>query len=94
MVHRIFIRSYSLFKSDRLSTESNLTLYKALIRSIINYACPAWEFSADTHLMKLQRLQNKALRTIGKFPRNTPISDMHIRLQILYVYDYIAKLCR
>jgi hypothetical protein len=29
----------------------------------MTYACPAWEFAADTHLIKLQRLQNKALCT-------------------------------
>jgi hypothetical protein len=26
-----------------------LPVYKALIRSIITYACPTWEFAADTH---------------------------------------------
>jgi hypothetical protein len=57
----------------------------------MTYACPAWEFEADTHLMKLQ---NKVLCTIGKFPRNTPIRDMHISFQIPYVYDYTTKLCR
>jgi hypothetical protein len=60
----------------------------------MTYACPAWEVAADSHLMKIQRLQNKVLHTIGKFPRNTPIRDMHISLQIPYVYDYITKLCR
>jgi hypothetical protein len=30
---------------------------------------------------------------IGKFPRNIPIRDMRICLQIPYVYDYINKLC-
>jgi hypothetical protein len=44
--------------------------------------------------MKLRRLQNKVLRTIGKFPRDTPIRDMHISFQIPYVYHYITKLCR
>jgi hypothetical protein len=44
--------------------------------------------------MKLQFLQNKVLHTIGKFPRNTPILDMHISFQIPYVYDYITKLYR
>jgi hypothetical protein len=92
--YRTSIRLYSLFKSDRLSTNSKLTLHKALIRSIMTYACPAWEFAADTHLMKLQRLQNKVLRTTGKFPRNTPIHDMQISFQIPYVYHYITKLCR
>jgi hypothetical protein len=28
-------------------------------------ACTAWEFTADTYLLNLQRLQNKVLRTIG-----------------------------
>jgi hypothetical protein len=60
----------------------------------MNYACPAWEFAADTHLMKLQRLENKVLRTIGIFPRNIPIRDKHISFQIPYIYEYITKLCR
>jgi hypothetical protein len=58
------------------------------------YACPAWEFAADTHLMKLHCLQNKVLRTIGKFPRNTPIRDMHIFLQVPYVIEFITKVCK
>jgi hypothetical protein len=92
--YRTFMRLYSLFKSNRLNTNSKLTLRKALIRSIMTYACPAWESAADTHLMKLQRLQNKILCTIDKFPRNTPIRHMHISHQIPYVYDFITKLCK
>jgi hypothetical protein len=38
-----------------------------LIRPVMTYARPAWEFAADTHLIKLQRLQNKVLRFVGKF---------------------------
>jgi hypothetical protein len=44
--------------------------------------------------MKLQRLQNKVLRTIGNFIRRTPVRDLHIAFIIPYVYDYITKLCR
>jgi hypothetical protein len=76
--YRTFIRLYSLLKSDRLSTKSKLTLHKALIMSLMTYACPAWKYAADTHLMKFQRLQNKVFRTIGKLPRNIPIRDMNI----------------
>jgi hypothetical protein len=47
-----------------------------------------------THLMKLLCLQNKVLRTIGNFPRRTPVRDLHITFKIPYVYDYITKLCR
>jgi hypothetical protein len=34
----------------------------------MNYACHAWEFAVDGHLLKLQRLQNKAPRTIAHRP--------------------------
>jgi hypothetical protein len=44
--------------------------------------------------MKLQRLQNKVLRTIGKLPRRTPIRELNMAFKIPYVYDYITKLCR
>jgi hypothetical protein len=56
---RTFIRIYSPFKSERLSTNIKLTLHKALIRSITTYSCTVWEFAADNHLLKSQRLQNK-----------------------------------
>jgi hypothetical protein len=47
----------------------------------MTYACPTWEFSADTHLMKLQRLQNRVLRAIGKLYRRTPVRySVHVRL--------------
>jgi hypothetical protein len=41
---RTFIRINSLFKSERLSTNNKPTLHKPLIRNIITYVCPAWEF--------------------------------------------------
>jgi hypothetical protein len=55
---------------------------------------PAWEFAANTHRLKLQRLQNKVLRTIGNFPRCTPVRELHKAFNVPYVYDYITKLCR
>jgi hypothetical protein len=60
----------------------------------MTYAYPPWKFAADSHLMKLQRLQNKVLRTTCTFPRNTPIRDTHISFQIAYVYDCVTKLCK
>jgi hypothetical protein len=91
---RTFTRTYSLLKSERLSANIKLALHKALIRSVITYARPAWELAADTYLLKLQRLQNKVLRTIGIFPSCTPARDLHTAFNLLYVYDYITKLCR
>jgi hypothetical protein len=60
----------------------------------MTYVCSAWEFAAETDLLKLQRVQNKVLRTIGNFPRHTSIRDMHVAFQVPYVYDYKTKLCR
>jgi hypothetical protein len=60
----------------------------------MTYASPAWEFAASTHLLKLQRLQNKVLRTIGNFPRRTPVRELHKAFNIPYICDYITKLCR
>jgi hypothetical protein len=55
---------------------------------------PAWEFVAETHLLKLERLQNRVLRTNGNFPRNTSVRAMHVAFQVPYAYDYITTLCR
>jgi hypothetical protein len=52
----VYIRTYFLFKSQSLSTNIKLILYKTLIRSIIIYACPTWEHEANAQLLKLQRL--------------------------------------
>jgi hypothetical protein len=60
----------------------------------MTYTCPVREFAAGTHLFKLQRLQNKFLRTTGNFPRRTPVTELHKAFNIPYIYDYIKKLCR
>jgi hypothetical protein len=59
----------------------------------MTYVCPAWEFAADNHLLKLQRLQNIVLRSIENFPRRTPVRDLHMAFTLPYIYDYITKLC-
>jgi hypothetical protein len=40
-----FIRIYSLLKSEHLSANIKLTLHRALIRSVMTYACAIWEFT-------------------------------------------------
>jgi hypothetical protein len=90
---RTFIRVYSLFESERLSAIIKLTLHTALIRSVMTYAFPAWEFVAATQPSQLQRL-HKVLRTIGKFSRCTQVRQLHMAFQAPYIYDYITKLCR
>jgi siderophore synthetase component len=54
----------------------------------MSYACPVWEFAAETYLLKFQHLQNNVLRIIGSFPRSTLVRDMHM------AFHYITKSCR
>jgi hypothetical protein len=67
---------------------------KGLIRFLMTYSCSAWEFGAETRLSKLQRLQKRILRTIGKFARRTSVCDLYVAFQIQYVYNYIMKMYR
>jgi hypothetical protein len=60
----------------------------------MTYACPAWELVTDTHLLKLQRMQNRVLGTIGNFLRRTPVHHLNTVFKVPYIYDYIMKLCR
>jgi hypothetical protein len=52
-----------------------------------------WEYAVDTHLLKLQRLQNRVLCATRNFDRYTMVCEMHMALRIPYMY-YITKLCR
>jgi hypothetical protein len=93
-VFRTFVRIYSGFNSVRLSANIKLTLHKALIRYVLTYVCPAWKFAADSHLLKLQRLKNRVLRSSGNFRWRTPVRELHKVFSIPYVYDYMTKLSR
>jgi hypothetical protein len=42
----------------------------------------------------LQRLQNKVLRTTGKFSGCTPVQELHMAFRAPYIYDYTTRLCR
>jgi hypothetical protein len=70
-----------------------LTLYKALIRSVMTYASPSLEIWGR-YLLKLQCLQNKVLRITGNFPVRSPVRELHKAFNIPYTHYYITKLCR
>jgi hypothetical protein len=91
---RTIITAYYLFKSERLSAGIKLTLLKTLIRLVMTYTWPAWEFAADNQLLKFQSRQNKVLRITGKFPRCTPVREFYMACHVSCIYHYIIKLCR
>jgi hypothetical protein len=50
--------------------------------------------SGTTYLLKLQLLKITGHRTIGSFPRCTPVRDLRTALILSYVHNYLTKLCR
>jgi hypothetical protein len=48
------------------------------------YACPTWGFAADIHLTKLERPQNKILRTTGKFRKRTRVLDLNTAFKLMH----------
>ncbi|KAJ4448031.1 hypothetical protein ANN_10043 [Periplaneta americana] len=67
----LIVRHYPILAAltpDNL--RAGLTMYKALIRSVITYAAPAWGFAAVTHLLKLQVIQNQVIRLITHLPES------------------------
>jgi hypothetical protein len=66
-----FITSNSLFNRERLSVNIKLTLHNALSRSVMIYACPAWEFAADAPPFEIAALAKRGS------PHNWYISKAH-----------------
>jgi hypothetical protein len=71
-----------------------LSLYKALIRSVMTYACPTWEYEADAHLLKLKGLQKRKLGSLENLDRCTIVHELDAAPKIFYLYYYLTKLCR
>lgn len=64
--------------------ETIVTSYKAICRSVVNYAAPIWTPQAcDTNWKKLQSSQNGALRTATGCHRMTHQDHLHSETQVL-----------
>jgi hypothetical protein len=84
---RTYISTYSLSKSGRLNINIKVTLYKTLIRSVVAYVCPTWEYALGAHFFRSQRLHNRVHRAIGNPKRCSPVRELHVT----YIYEYITK---
>lgn len=85
---------YPLLTSPALHLHKKRLLYKSLILPIIMYGAPAWGTTANTHIQKLQVLQNKVARIITGADYYTRISQLHDDLQLNYIRDEIIKSTR
>ena len=73
--------------------EMLLLTYKALGRSIANYAALVWSTNAsDTSLRKIQCMQNEALRIITGSHKMSSIDHLHSEIKIILVKDHLNLL--
>jgi hypothetical protein len=55
--------------------------------SVMTSARPTWVYVGDAYLLKLQRLQNRVLQTIGNLDMFTPVRELHVAFKIPYVLN-------
>ena len=71
------------------------TTYKAISRSVVNYAAPVWTPALrDTHWSKLQAAQNSSLRVITGCTKMTHIDELHRETKLLPVKEHNTMLSR
>ena len=81
-----------LLRSPNITIKTKLMIYCQYIRAALTYAIVAWFGIATGRLASLQVLQNRCLRIIGGFDRQTPIAQMHETLDMPYFIDYARRL--
>ena len=70
-----------------------LMTYKALGRSITNYATPVWSINAsDSNIGKIQHAQNEALRSITGSHKMSSIDHLRSKTEMLQVEDHLNLL--
>jgi hypothetical protein len=82
----------SLLTTEQLHLDSKVTLYKMLIRPILTYAVQAWAFAPKKYYKRIQVFQNQVLKLITNAPRYTRMSDLHERLNIKTINEYITNI--
>ena len=80
-------------KSQGLQKEELRTVYKALTRSVFNYACPAWTpHISETNWTKMERKKNQALRTMTGCVQMTSADHLRQETNILPVKEHCKML--
>ena len=71
--------------------EMLLKLYKAIVRPIFEYSAVAHVNAAHSHQLKLQRIQNAAIRCILKLPAYTHTDILHDASGLTMLHDHIKE---
>ena len=73
--------------------ETLLITYKAVGRSIINYAAPVWSTNLrDTNYRNIQYTQNEALRIATGCHKMSSVDHLHVAAEIMKVREHLELL--
>lgn len=79
---------------SKLKTNLKVLLYKTIIRPTMTYAAPTWAQAAKTHHNKLQKIQNKTLRTIYRGQYKHKTDKLHQEAKLEKLKDFTNRLTR
>lgn len=74
-----------------LPTSSLKNIYQALFQSHLNYCPSIYGCAQKVHIIKLERLQRKAIRLISRSHHRAPTDELFYNLKILPVTDIIIQ---
>lgn len=90
---KVFRSLYPLLaKKSKLSQVNKNILFKCMIRPILTYGCPVWHSAAQTHIKKLQIIQNKCLKLINKLPWRYSTRQLHQDTKYDTIKNHMQKL--
>lgn len=72
-----------------ISSKVAIIIYKAFIRPVIEYGCPAFLQLQNNHISKIQIMQNKALRLALRAPYDTPLVELHKKAKIPFIESFL-----
>nr|CAD7427623.1 unnamed protein product [Timema monikensis] len=81
-------------RRSALYTRNGLTLFKQLLRPILDYACPAWGHLADTYMRRMQAFQSVCRRVIVGAPWYVRNETLHRDLDMPTIKDHFQKLAQ
>ena len=89
---RINILKCLATKSWGCSLETQRRLYIQYIRSVIEYASSSWHgWISNTHIIRLQRMQNEAMRAISGLTKTCPVDFLHLETNLDPIADRLTK---
>lgn len=83
-----------LNRKSNLSSQTKLLLYTSLIRPCLTYGCPVWSNTSKSNHLKLQVLQNRALKIAFNTPFKTNLTKLQDKIKLPSLLNFIIKMCK